>query len=200
MKRLLFYFLPFILWVFPFVGNAQITDLINAVKQKAVDVPLLGTKNLATEHLVGSWLYEEPEIVFESNNLASQLGGIMASGEIKRKITTGLSKVGFTSGSALVTFKKDGSYIAAINGQSVSGKYRLKGVQLILEGHHGTEVCINVKLIGKKMQLAVKGDKYLTLIKNLGTLPLETTGTLQTVSSLLKNYNGVQLGLVFRKK
>lgn len=54
MKRLLFYFLPFILWVFPFVGNAQITDLINAVKQKAVDVPLLGTKNLATEHLVGS--------------------------------------------------------------------------------------------------------------------------------------------------
>lgn len=190
-------------WVWPTASSAQLGDLINAVKATAkqgVNTATLGTKPITEAQLVGTWNYAEPEVVFESSNPASQLGGALAANEVKRKISAGLAKSGFSPSKASITFKGDGTYIASMNGKSISGKYSVKGTNLTFDGPLGVEqVAVNVRLVNQDLQLAVKADKFLTLIQSMAAVPANSTVTLQAVSSLLKNYSGVQFGLVFRK-
>lgn len=203
MKYLAYGLLMLCAWVWPITSSAQLSDLINAVKETAkqsVNTATLGTKTVTASQFVGTWNYLESEVVFESTNPASQLGGALAASEVKRKVNSGLSKIGLTSSKASITFKADGTYTAQMNGKSISGKYSVKGANLTFDGPLGVEqVAVNVRLDPPNLQLAVRADKFLTLIQSMTTLSSGSIATIQSVSSLLKNYSGVQFGLVFRK-
>lgn len=203
MKYLAYGLFILCIWSWPTASSAQLGDLINAVKataKQSVKTATIGTKNITASQLVGTWNYVEPEVVFESTNPASQLGGALAANEVKRKVNAGLSRIGFSSAKASITFKADGTYIAQMNGKSISGKYSVKGTNLHFDGSLGVDpVAVNVRLANQDLQLAVRADKFLTLIQSMTTLPAGSTATLQSVSALLKNYTGVQFGLVFRK-
>ena len=55
------------------------------------------------QSLVGSWTYAGPKLVFESENILSQLGGQVLSNNIEQKLGTYLEKMGFKAGKTVLT-------------------------------------------------------------------------------------------------
>ena len=66
-------------------------------------------KVATADKLVGTWVYEEPAIVFESSNLLQKAGGTIVSSRIEKKLQTVLAKYGIKKGNMKMTFTKNGT-------------------------------------------------------------------------------------------
>lgn len=161
----------------------------------------LGTKTVTKESLLGTWSYEEPAVVLESDNVLSKLGGSVATSSIEDKMQEQLEKYGFKKGKVELTFKDDDTFSGKVNGKSVSGTYSVDGAHLVLKKRDMKNgVRTNVKIAGGDLQLAVQADKVLTLANAIGNVAGKSNATIGTVTSLLKNYKGMQLGMKFEKQ
>lgn len=190
----------------PLASTAQI-NLGGIVKKAAsavsgasdIEAAILGSKTISSSAVNGTWVYEEPAIVFESANLASCIGGAIAASNVESKLKGILSKSGFTPGKLSVTFNsKAETYIAKYNGKSISGHYEIKGSTLILTKEGFQSVKCNISLNGKKLQLAIQADKLLELANTISDIATKNS-SLSSITTLLKNYKGIQLGLKFKK-
>lgn len=190
----------------PFASSAQIS-LGGIVKKAAsavtgtsdIEAAILGTKAVSASAINGTWVYEEPAIVFESANLASRIGGAVAASNVESKLKSVLAKSGLTPGKLSVSFNsKDARYTAKYNGKSISGHYEVKSNTLILTKEGFQAVKCNICLNGKKLQLAIQADKLLELTNMISDVATKGT-SISSITSLLKNYKGIQLGLKFKK-
>ena len=64
-------------------------------------------KQASADNIVGTWAYDSPAIVFESDDLLSKTGAALAANKIESKLQTTLSKYGITKDKFSITFKKD---------------------------------------------------------------------------------------------
>lgn len=190
----------------PMVAGAQsvLGDLVNGLAGKSGSAlssavsSLIGNKTVSQASLVGTWNYTGPAIAFESSNLANQLGGALAAGSAEKKLSAALEKYGIKSGKVKLTFKDDGSYSCTINNRTVSGQYSVSGSTLTLTKAGVKTMQGNVKLTGSELQLTIEADKLLSLVSSLGNV---TSGnaTLSTLTSFMKGFDGVNLGMKFSK-
>lgn len=162
---------------------------------------LLGTSTTLTqEDLVGTWKYIAPDCVFESENLLMQAGGAVAATQIEAKMADALAKVGIKAGACSFTFNSDNTYSAVVGGRTISGNYALdaKNKKLTMTYLAGVAT-MNPQIVksGNTISLLYEADKLLTLANGIASL--SGNSSVQTLSSLLSQYDGMLVGIQLQK-
>lgn len=178
-------------------SNAQ-----NAALQQA-GTSILGTLlgsllgNTTTQQtLTGSWTYSGPKVVFESENILSQIGGQVISSNLEQKLGTYLEKIGFKAGKSTLTINTDGSCTLALGTKSWPGTYVYDAStnKMTLTGVLGVaQMTCTVSVQGNQLYMLFDADKLLSIFTSLGS---KDTGAL---GSLLSSYTGLKLGWAMTK-
>ncbi len=176
---------------------------------------LLGTNTVNSRSLVGTWTYQQPAIVFESENLLTNVGGMAAGQAAEKKLQTYLDKIGFTAGKVQITFNEDGTGSVAFKNKNIPFQWTVKDADLTI--NLGTSVLsqltsnnklskyttfkINCKLGLTDMQLSFKADKLAEFISKVTTAvgSVSSNSTLSSVASMVNKVDGMYLGLTFKK-
>lgn len=161
---------------------------------------LNSSSSLTQNDLIGTWKYQSPDCVFESENLLAKAGGAVASEKIEQKLASQLSSVGIKSGACSFTFNKDNTYNAVIGGKSITGNYTLdaknKTIKMTYLGGLGSMTPRIVKN-GSSISLLYESDKLLKLVSTVSKL--SGSSSIKTLSSLLGNYDGMYIGMKLKK-
>lgn len=157
-----------------------------------------GEKQAPADKLVGTWVYSEPAIVFESDNFLAKAGAKIAANKIEDKMQEQLSKYGITEGSLVITFAKDGTFSETLGKKSLSGTWTIEDSKLNLTYAKVKTVSITTQLEGNTLMFVTDATKLLELVKTIGSSSSNTS--LKTVTSLMKSVNGMQAGLTLVKK
>lgn len=157
---------------------------------------LLG--NTTTQNsIVGTWTYSQPKVTFESESILAQVGSSLASSKIESWLGTYLTKLGFQAGKTTLTFMKDGSCQMVRNGRTLTGTYtydRSSG-RMTIQGALGVAtISPYVSVMGSEMYMMFDADKLMNILNAAGSVTKNNT-----VTSILSNYNGVQLGWTMSK-
>lgn len=162
---------------------------------------LLGANTLTAKSLCGTWTYTGSSVAFESENLLKKAASSIAATKLEQKLDTYLGMAGLKAGACSFTFNADKTYTAVIGKARLSGTYTLdtkaKTLTLTFTQKNIAKVTAHITGSPGKMSLLFKADKLLTLL----TTVTSTTGntTLKTVSGLIGSYDGLMLGLEFKK-
>ena len=154
-------------------------------------------KQATANNIVGTWAYDSPAIVFESDDLLSKAGAAIAANKIETKLQTTLSKYGITKDKFKITFKNDGTFTETIKGKTYSGKWTVKDSKLQLTYARKT-MEITTQKEGNKLMFVTDATKLLNLVQSLGA-KTATNSSLSTISALAKNIKGMKVGLTLVK-
>lgn len=174
-------------------GNNIATDVLTG---------LLGnlTENTSSSSIVGTWVYNEPAIQMESNNLLGQLGGAALNSTIEKKIKTYYEKLGIKKGSFSFTFNKDLSCSYILKGSQFTGTYEFnestKTIKITTNGILSFPSAF-AKVSGNQLELTFDTTSLL----NLGTSLASSSGntTLGAIGELANNYTGMKTGFNFTR-
>ena len=144
------------------------------------------SKTAKAKDLVGNWSYEEPAIVFSSNNVLKSAGGKVVSATLEKQLQSKLSKYGISKGKMKMTFDNKGNFTQTIAGKTLKGTYTCSGKNVVLK-YGGTT----------QQMIVMDASKLLTYVKVLGTL--SGSSSLKTATSLLGSMDGMQCGLRLTK-
>ena len=196
----------------PSAANAQFADILNAAKQALGNnstagtitdavVNLLGTEKLTQSKLIGTWTYDEPCVVLDSEGTFNKIGGSVMSSKIEGALTMGLTKAGIKPGMLSVTFKKDNTFTFVSAKRTFPGTYKIEGSDIILTFTRTNKtVDVNTKIVAGELQMAMDATKMLTIVNNITSRASAYSAQLKTISSILNNYNGLHLGMKYKKK
>jgi hypothetical protein len=174
-------------------------DLFNKENiEKAVSA-VTGTDNTAA-NLTGTWSYTGAAVEFQSDNVLAKAGGAVASATAEEKLNEQLRKLGIDAGKMTFTFNTDSTFVAAIGTRNINGTYAYvpaeKKVNLqFMNLIHATAY---VTSTSTTLDALFEADKVLAIITYLAGK--SNNSTLQTISSLAANYDGMRLGFSFTKK
>lgn len=200
----------------PTASNAQLGDLIKGAASTAVNkatgnsqtgttianvvTSLIGTSKVSEANIIGTWNYESPCIAAESSNVLSKATAAAAASKAQTQLNNALTKAGIKPGAMKITFEKDGKASVVVGKKTVAATYKVEGTDLILTFTKMKKtVKMNCKLSGGKLQLAMKTDKLLTLVNTISSTAAAASSSLGTLSTLLKNVEGLYVGLQFSK-
>ncbi|MDY5329075.1 MAG: DUF4923 family protein, partial [Bacteroidaceae bacterium] len=158
---------------------------------------LLGTTT-SESSLVGTWTYAAPKVVFESENILAKLGGAAVSSKVESTLSTYLQKIGLKAGKSQLTLKEDNTCTFNYHGKTVSGTYTYdsSSTKMTIQGALGvSSMTCTVTVSGNELYMLFDADKLLSVMTGLGS----TVSSTSTISSLLKNYNGLKLGWTMKK-
>ena len=193
----------------PNTMNAQLSDILNAIKGSSSTANtvtnivgnLLGSSKVSEASLKGTWVYTEPCIAFESDDVLSKLGGSVASSKIEDKFNTALTKAGIKPGNMTITFNADKTFSMTVGTKTMSGTYTVSNSDLNLTFKMPAKtIKTNVKLSLGNLQIAMNADKMLDIVSAIATKASAYSSQMATISSLLGNYKGMYLGMKFQKK
>lgn len=192
-------------------ASAQLSDILGKITSsmgsqsgdsgsvlgKVVDIVL--SKLVPTsKQIQGTWMYQRPAVVFQSDNIVTSLGGAAASTKIEDKLQAYFSKVGMTSGKMSMTFNSDNTFCVSFNNKEVTGTYVISGndVKLTFKGKK-TPCSLTPQLDNGSLIIVGDATKLKDFLQNIAG----SVGTteLSTVASLMKNFNGMLIGVRFSK-
>ena len=166
-------------------GNliTSITDLIT------------GKAGLTTDKIVGTWNYTGSAITFKSStNALSNLAGSAATTAIEKKLDQYLSKVGISKGLFGFTFNEDGTMSVNYGSRTFNGTWSLDADKSVI--NMKVKSLINMKgyvaVQGNQMELQFDTSTMMKLIKSVCSV--YNQGTLQTINSLLNQYDEMYSG------
>ena len=143
------------------------------------------------QSLVGSWTYAGPKLVFESENILSQIGGQVLSNNIEQKLGTYLEKMGFKAGKSVLTFGNDGNCSFALGSRTLPGTYSYdqKTNKLTLNGLFVTgQLPCTVTVQNGQLLMLFDADKLLSIATAVGSKGSSSLG------SILGSYKGLKRG------
>jgi hypothetical protein len=178
------------------------TNDSNATLQQA-GTDLLGTvlssilgNTTSQQSLVGSWTYYGPKVVFESENILSQLGGQVISSNLEQKLGTQLSKMGFSAGKSKLTLNNDGTCTLTLGSKTLNGTYTydVNSHKLMLTDVLGLgQMACTASVQSGQLMMLFEADKLLSVATSISS---KSTSTL---ASLLQSYTGLKLGWAMTK-
>lgn len=180
------------------VLNGVIGVLNNANTIGDVISSVIGSNKLTKSQLYGTWKYNGPGCAFTSNSALAKAGGEVVASQIKSKLKEDYSKVGFTAKNTQITFNKDNTFTAYVDGKKFSGNYtydestnalKLTGLLLSLNGYATRN--------SQGVAILFESKKLLTLIQTMSAM--SGNATLSSIGEISKNYNGVRLGFDMAK-
>ena len=155
--------------------------------------------------IVGTWTYAGPDCKFTSDNLLAKAGGEVAAKKVEEKMSGVLDMLGFKEGSSY-TFNEDSTYTSTIGNRTTQGTYSYnpETKELTMKTRLGikTNVTVSKGLTGDTMSLLFKADKLMSLAQNItGAIAGNSSnGAVSTATSLLNEYDGLQLGVSLKKQ
>ena len=156
---------------------------------------LLGNTT-SQQSIVGTWTYNGPKVVFESENILSQLGGQVVSNNLEQKLGAQLQKIGFTAGKSTLVLNADNSCTLALGTKSWPGTYVYDAStnKLTLTGILGlAQMTCTVSVQNGQLYMLFDADKLLSIVTSV------SSNSTSTLSSLLQSYTGLKLGWVMTK-
>lgn len=155
-------------------------------------------KQATADNLIGTWVYNEPAIVFTSNNMLTNAAAKVASNKIEKKLQSQLDKYGIKKGLMSITFQKDGTFSEVIKGKTIKGTWKVTSNKLQLIYGGVKAVNITTQLSGGNLQVVTDASKLLNLFKTVSAKSNVTS--LKTVSTLMSGVKGMQAGMTLKKK
>lgn len=152
-----------------------LSGVANAVANKVT--------NSSGVSLEGTWKYTGPDCKFESDNFLAQAGGELASKKVEEKMSDVLTKLGFTDGC---------TYVFNADTKELTMKTKL-GIKF-------TAIVSQQVLSSNKMSLLFKADKLMSLAQTIGGALGNSNSTISAATSLLNQYEGLQLGFELEKQ
>ncbi len=200
-------------FIAPTTMNAQLNEILGKAKEAIsgssstagtvtnVIGDLLGSSKITEKNLSGTWVYTQPCVAFESENVLSSIGGSVASSKVEEKLKKALEKAGIKSGKMTITFNTDKTFAMKVSKKSLSGTYEIDGSNVILNfTSPARSIKTNAKISLGTLQLAMNADKMLEIVNTIATKASAYSSQMATVSSVLSQYNGMYLGMKFNKK
>lgn len=173
-------------------GNSSSDNVISGLTS------IFSSKKQASEkNIVGTWTYEEPAIVLKSENILTNAAAKVAASSLEKKLQTQLEKVGLKKGAMTLTFKSDGTFTETFGKKKYSGKWSIKDSKLNLIHNYRTTT-LTTQIEGNQLMFVTDATKLLSFLKQIGST--STNSTISTVTSLMKNVNGMQCGVTLVKK
>lgn len=176
---------------------------------------LLGTDKVNHNSLIGTWNYTRPAVVFESENMLTNVGGMAAGKAAEDKLQTYLDKIGFTAGKVKMTFNEDGTGKVTYGSKNISFQWSVTDSDLTINLASSTlskftsgsnlskytSFKMNCKVNLTNIQLSFKADKLLDFISKVvsaaGTAA--NNSTISTIAGLANKVDGMYLGLTLEK-
>lgn len=177
-------------------NTTSASDIIGAVTS------IIGGADVDYASLVGTWKYANPAISFKSDNLLQKAGGAAASSTITSKIKPYYEKAGLTS--LVIEFKEDSTFVAKAGKLNLTGTVSDQG-----EGNY----TFNIKALGKipsgkingfveksgsNIQLTFDASRLIDIASKIASA--SGNATLQSATSLLNSYDGLNAGFEMQKK
>ena len=173
-------------------GNSNTSDLVSGLTSI-----FSSNKQATADNIVGTWSYDSPAIVFESEDFLTKTGAALAANKLETSIQNTLAKYGITKDKFSITFKEDGTFTETIRGKSYSGKWAVEDSKLQLTYQIKT-MEITTQKEGDQLMFVTDASKLLNLIHTLGA-KTATNSSLSTITALAKNINGMKVGLTLVK-
>ena len=173
-------------------GNSNTSDLVSGLTSI-----FSSNKQATADNIVGTWSYDSPAIVFESEDFLTKTGAALAANKLETSIQNTLAKYGITKDKFSITFKEDGTFTETIRGKSYSGKWAVEDSKLQLTYQIKT-MEITTQKEGDQLMFVTDASKLLNLIQTLGA-KTATRSSLSTITALAKNIKGMKVGLTLVK-
>lgn len=169
-------------------GNNSTSDVVSGLTS------IFSSSKQATEKtIIGTWVYEEPAIVLQSDNILTSA----AAKKAETKLQEQLNKIGIKKGALTLTFNSDGTFSETFGSKSVSGTWSIKNSKLIMK-HTVRSTTLTTQVSGKELMFVTDASKLLKLFQTLGSN--STNSSISTVTSLMKKVKGMQCGITLVKK
>lgn len=197
-RNILTYILCMLLLPLAEVQAQSLKDLLNSGSIDKVVSTITGAN--AAIDLVGNWSYNGSAIELESNSLLLKAGSSVASSTAEKRLNQELQKIGIRPGKMTFTFNDDSSFYATVGKKKFSGSYTYdtENQQIKLTFAHLLNVNAQVKKTSKGMNMLFDSDMLLKVITYLSSV--SQNSTLKAVSTLTKQYDGMQTGFSLQKK
>ena len=149
--------------------------------------------------LVGSWIYEEPAIQFESQNLLDKAGGVVASQSVADNITPYFEMIGLKTGGIALDLREDNTCTITLGGQTIDGTYEFddETKKLSLKAGFIPLPAAYLSIVNNQMAMTYDSSMLLNLIKVIGSTSNQST--FSSVASLADSYDGMKTGFTFKK-
>lgn len=155
-------------------------------------------KQASASNVIGTWVYQEPAVLFQSDNILTKAGAKIASNKIESKLQTYLTKYGITPGTMKMTFNQDGTFVETLKGKTIRGKWTVKDSKLYLTFANVKTVPVTTQISGKEMMFVTDATKLFYLVK--GVASQSSNSNIKTITSLMNNVKGMQAGLTLKKQ
>ena len=173
-------------------GNNSTSDVVSGLTS------IFSSSMQATEKtIIGTWVYEEPAIVLQSDNVLTSAAAKLAAKKAETKLQEQLNKIGIKKGALTLTFNSDGTFSETFGSKSVSGTWSIKNSKLIMK-HTVRSTTLTTQVSGKELMFVTDTSKLLKLFQTLGSN--STNSSISTVTSLMKKVKGMQCGITLVKK
>lgn len=152
--------------------------------------------------IVGTWVYQEPSVEFESANLLAQAGGAVAANQIVSKIKPYYEMIGISAGKLSITFKEDKTCEINADGNVYPATYEYdpSAHTLKVTGQNfGISLGTAYATVSStQMSLTLDSSRLLGIAQTLGAASGNTT--LSTLSTLSSSLSGMKTGFKFQRK
>lgn len=156
-------------------------------------------KQADEKDLVGTWVFEGPAVVYESDDVLRGLGGKYAAEKAEQKIEKLMDKYGLSKNAMTFTFDEDGTFHQKYKRLDFDGTYTVEDKNVVLKYSGRYKQMIGkTQLDGNNLVILMDGDKlndYLVGIANLSQDPRA-----QLLSKLLGGFKGTSFGMRFEKQ
>lgn len=173
--------------------NASTGDLISTLTSV-----FSGEKQASENQIVGTWVYTEPAVMFESDNFLAKAGAGVVAEKLESRLQTYLTKYGIEPGIMTIVFAEDGTFSETLKKKTLKGTWKVEDSKLILTYGTIKPVSITTQVEGKNLMIVTDATQLLNFMKTLGSK--STNASIITITSLMKSVKGLQVGLTLVKK
>ena len=180
-------------------------DIFNSETLKKVVTSVTGGQTLSAASLQGTWTYVDPAVQMKGDNALKQVAGSVATTELEKKLKEQCAKVGIEEGLFNYTFNADSTFTSSLKKGTLNGTYSVDPeAKTVTLTYKAGKTCFalytmtaEAELLGDNLTLLFNADKLLAFMTKVAEL--SSNSTLQSLSKLANEYDGVMLGFDLKK-
>lgn len=177
----------------------SLKDILGGIASTVAD-----KAGISSQSIVGTWNYVQPAVKLESDNLLANLGGKVAASKVEEQLKEEIDKYGLSKLGCTFTFNEDKTFSYTIGKITRQGTYTVdtSKKQIVMKPRLGKSQTATYELSGQKLSVYMKADGVMKLIQGASSLASKATSNsaLSILSSLSKQYDGMELGVELQKK
>lgn len=161
------------------------------------------TSNFQISDIVGTWVYQSPAVSFKSDDALSKIGGVAASTALENKLVTYYNTVGLNT--LVLTVGDDDSFTMKIKSVTLSGKISKDdeagnltfSFSALGKVNIGSVSAMAEKSALNSLTLTFDASKLMSVLEKVASVA--KISSLQTLTNLLNNYEGLYCGARLKK-